>query len=82
MTTYLFREIALYPRKTGKCSVCGKPAKRSTKIYETVSPFNRNANGEISSVEEIRASVREKCQAWQDAPIMHAKCEPSPWGDS
>lgn len=75
MTLYTFREIALYPSKAGKCSVCGKSAKRSTKIYETVSPFNRNAAGEVSSVDEIRASVREKCQAWQDAPLMHAKCE-------
>lgn len=82
MTVHTFREIAMYPSKSGKCAVCGKPAKRSTKIYQTVSPFNRNEAGEVSSVEEIRVAVKEQCQAWRAAPVMHAKCEPSPWAAS
>lgn len=43
-----------------------------------VNPFNRNEVGDVRSVDEIRAAVKEQCQAWRNAPVMHAKCEPSP----
>ena len=70
-----FREIAYYPKKSGKCVVCGKQAARREKIYSTVNPFNRNADGSIKTPEEVAVQVRAEVRDWMNKPIKHAKCE-------
>jgi hypothetical protein len=77
MTTYTFREIGLYPKKSGKCPACGKRATRSKHIYQTLNPYNRNKEtGEVKTAEEIYAEVKVATAAWKDAPTYHARCEP------
>jgi hypothetical protein len=45
MTRIRFDEVSLTGRKSGKCHACGKPASRQTRFWQTISPFNKNADG-------------------------------------
>ena len=57
-------------------TACGKRATRSTYIYQTLNPFNRNADGAVKTVPEILAENKVKRDAWMEQPIYHARCEP------
>ena len=64
MTTVNFQEISTTARSTGKCSVCGKRTTRSRRFWQTVNPFNRNADGTIRTPDDIRQSLSAEVAAW------------------
>ena len=70
-----FQEVSLVATKSGVCNVCGKQCKRSQKFWETINPFNLNAQGFVKTREEIRDELSEKVAEWQKSPAMHKKCE-------
>ena len=75
MTTYVYEQVSLRPEKSGPCAVCGKPAKRSTTISNTINPFNRNEDGTVRTRAEVAENVLRLAKEWQAEPVMHAKCE-------
>lgn len=75
MTLYTFREVSRHVEKSGKCAICGKPAKRSEKLFQTINPFNTNAAGVPKSRDEIYAELNVKAVEWRAAPVKHQKCE-------
>lgn len=78
MTRYVFEEVSVRPFKKGLCAACGKPAERTGHIYQTLNPFNLNADGVPKSRREILAELAERATAWGAEPIYHARCEPKP----
>lgn len=72
---YNFNEVHLSGSKSGICPICGKKAKRSTKVYQTLSPFNKNKNGLLKSRDEILQEITVELQDWKDDPVKHARCE-------
>lgn len=73
MTTHTFQPIGAYRVKTGKCPICGKTTKRSKRFEHTVNPFNRNPDGTVCTVDEVRACVNAEADAWEP-DFTHAKC--------
>jgi hypothetical protein len=78
MTTYTFTEVARHAEKSGKCAVCGRPCKRAEKFWQTLNPFNKNADGQPKSRDEIWAELDEKVKVWRSQPVTHAKCKLAP----
>jgi hypothetical protein len=72
-----FEKVSAYPKKTGKC-LCGKRRSRSTHIYHTINPFNKNAKGEIKTYAEVRADVSKEVAKWMAEPIRCDDCPKEP----
>jgi hypothetical protein len=68
-----FQRVSLRPTKKGKCPICGRSVQRSTKIENTVNPFNRNERGEVKTFNEVLDDVREKARTWEP-DFRHQKC--------
>lgn len=75
ITTTRFDEISTFAEKSGKCDVCGKACKRREKFYQTLNPFNKNADGSVKTYQEIRKEIELKATEWKLKPVRHAKCE-------
>lgn len=72
--TVTYEPIKRSETKPFMCRVCGKRGKKSTTFRQTLSPFNKNAAGELKTVAEIEAELLARCEAWEPDPV-HAKCE-------
>jgi hypothetical protein len=70
-----YSEISFTFEKSGKCSVCGKRRKRIQRFWQTYNPYNRRADGQVKTPQEIRDEVVAKGRAWRDAPMVCASCE-------
>lgn len=73
MPTYTFQKVELYGEKTVKCSECGKRLRRRTTFFQTLNPYNKNADGQPKSRDEIYAELRVKREQWNKAP---EQCQP------
>ncbi len=71
-----FIEMGFKTSKSGVCPKCGKRATRANHFYQTLNPFNKNADGTLKSSAEIIAEEREKSKVWKALPTFHARCEP------
>lgn len=60
----------------GKCPVCGKNTTRRKTFEHTINPFNKNADGQPKTYDEVRAAVNAEANAWRPN-FAHAKCEES-----
>ncbi len=76
-TTYRFDEVRLSTRRSGRCTGCQKRTTRTLQVYQTLNPFNRNAQGLPKSREEILVELRKDLAALQAAPLHCTSCEPS-----
>jgi ribosomal protein S26 len=65
MPTYTFAKVELRATKSVKCDACGKRLKRSTTLFQTLSPFNKTADGELKSRAQIMDELRVKEQEWR-----------------
>lgn len=74
MTTYRFKEVTHPVTKRVDCRVCGKKVTRSTTLSQTVSPFNKDADGQPKTAEQIRAELRAEAETWQPRNDIHAAC--------
>ncbi|QYW06493.1 hypothetical protein uan_081 [Pseudomonas phage UAntarctica] len=70
-----FEKIGTTKTKSGKCKACGKVAQRSKEFYQTLSPFNKNADNSVKSAGDILRALVPEMDAWLAEPIYHAKCE-------
>lgn len=84
MTTYRFEEIKQQARKRVPCDECGKKVSRQRTFSQTLNPFNKNADGEPKSPQEIDEELAAEAQAWQAkqdgelcTPCYNAKWFPS-----
>ena len=68
-----FQRVTRRVTKRGTCPVCGKYVQRTTKIENTVNPFNRNSAGQVKTYDEVNDDVREKARAWEP-DFRHQKC--------
>jgi hypothetical protein len=63
-----FQEVKLPVGITRACAKCGKRFSRHTTIVHTVNPFNKNPDGSVRTVPEIRTVQFEEADAWKAAP--------------
>lgn len=79
MTLITIESVIARPTKTGKW-FCGVRRMRSTKIENTINPFNKNDKGLQKSYSEVKADVDAEAKEWMSDPITCSKCEvPSYW---
>lgn len=75
MATITFNEVAIQGQKSVKCSGgCGRRLKRSKKFWQTLSPFNKNAAGELKTREEIYEELRAERNAWLNETETCSHC--------
>lgn len=53
---------------------CGRKTKRQRTFECTVNPFNKNKDGSVKSVSEVRAQAQEKADKWRPDPYTCRKC--------
>jgi hypothetical protein len=59
--------------RDGRCPVCGRYVRRSRVFSETLSPFNKNPDGTVKDVTDIRKSLIAKAWAWTP-DFTHKAC--------
>ena len=75
MTTYNFQEVSVIAEKSGKCPKCGKTYTRKKKIWNTINPWNRNADGSIKTWDEVYENVLKDREEWLKEPIEPHNCK-------
>jgi hypothetical protein len=74
VTTYKFEEVTHPVTKRVDCRVCGKKITRSTTLSQTISPFNKGADGQPKTREQIRAELKAQAETWHPRNDIHADC--------
>jgi hypothetical protein len=73
--TITFNEVAIQGMKSVKCAGgCGRTLKRSREFWQTLSPFNKNASGELKSRDEIFDELKAERNAWIAEPETCKHC--------
>lgn len=80
--TITYREIVAKAERTGPCTICEKPTRRTMTFGATVSPFNKiddpaEPDGRRPKTPaEVRADVRAQAEAWAPEPALfdHERC--------
>lgn len=73
--TVTFQEVSIYGSKSVKCAGgCKRTLRRSRKFFQTLSPFNKNAAGELKTRDEIQSELLAERKAWIDAPETCSHC--------
>lgn len=62
--TYTFQQVAARRSHRGACPLCGKSTTRSRNFVQTINPYNRNADGTIKTLAQVRAAVEAQADAW------------------
>lgn len=75
MTTYHFKEIKIRAIKSGACASCGKVCSRVETFWQTINPYNKNANGDQKSENEIREELALEASEWRKLPLFHVRCQ-------
>lgn len=70
-----FQAVELKFSKSGICPACGKNASRTKKFFQTLNPFNKNDDGSIKTVAQIKVELVAKGADWKIHPVLHARCE-------
>ena len=71
----VYKEIGFTSLKSGKCAACLKPAPRKKKFFQTINPFNRNADDTLKTADQVMEELRAERDAWKAEPTLHVKCE-------
>lgn len=58
-----FDEVAVKATRYYK-DPSGKRRQETKRFFQTVNPFNRNADGSVKTREQIQKEVQEECSAW------------------
>ena len=74
-TKVVFERVGFKREKIGKCQ-CGKRRVRRKEFWNTLNPFNKNAEGKPKTREEILVKLREEAEIWMKEPIYCDKCFP------
>lgn len=70
-----FEEFTQQAARSGVCPACGKRGKRSRTFTMTQSPWNKNPDGSVRSVSEIRRALRDQARTWSQGAFVHERCE-------
>jgi hypothetical protein len=73
--TYVYDPIRVHRSMKGPCVVCGRQATRSRTFQQMLNPFNKRPDGQVKTVEEIYAELREEADRWLTEPLTHERCE-------
>lgn len=73
--TVRFQPLRQRATRTGKCTVCGKAATRSTTFEQTLNPWNKHPDGCVKSARDIGRELATEAAAWSAEPPTHVKCE-------
>lgn len=64
-----------YPaRKNLPCPVCGKKVRRSFTFISTANPWNKNPDGSLRTVPQIREMLAQEAADWGSRPEMCSSC--------
>ena len=74
MATYTFDKVTHHVTKRVPCRRCGKKLGRSTILSQTINPFNKGADGQPKTREQIRAELRAEAETWYPTNDIHAGC--------
>lgn len=74
MTVIRFEKVKLHGEKNHRCPGCGKKVRRQRTFWQTVSPFNRNAQGQPCTRQEVLEKVRKELTDWQAKPERCTPC--------
>ena len=72
--TVRFERVPLTFSKTVKCAGCGKRLRRRRTFEQTLNPWNKNAQGQPRTRQEILAGLRDKAAEWQQQPETCGAC--------
>jgi hypothetical protein len=64
MTRYIFEEVRVRASKRSICPVCGTRRNLRKTFYQTLNPFNVNADGDAKSRVEIQLELAHEARAW------------------
>ncbi|MGW6946124.1 hypothetical protein ACWGHD_04275 [Streptomyces xanthophaeus] len=73
-TTTRFERVPLTATKSVPCEVCGRKLRRQRTFEQTISPFNKTADGEVKSYRHIYPELEAEAAAWKAEPEIHTKC--------
>ena len=62
---FTFNEVAIKATKRWKED--GKTRTKTRKFYQTLNPFNKNADGTVKTREQIMTEITAERDAWIDA---------------
>ena len=71
MPRYVFDEVAVKRTRRWKDAESGKQRQETRKFFQTINPFNTNADGVPKSRDEIMAEIRAEADAWAAAPVVN-----------
>ncbi len=57
------------------CAACGKRSKRQKSFWQSVNPFNKNANGTPKTRAQVQADVSAEATAWRKSVTLCAACD-------
>lgn len=64
LTKHVFDEVRVTGVKKWKDPVTGRPRQQTRVFAQTVNPFNKNAQGQVKTREEIKDELRSERDAW------------------
>lgn len=71
MTRYVFNEVAVKAVKRWKDPVNGKPRQETRKFFQTINPFNKNADGTPKTRDQIMVEIKRQRDEWLAVPPQH-----------
>lgn len=72
---HTFDEVKLTVKATAPCGKCGKKCSRSKKFWQTLNPFNTNADGSVKTRDQIMVELQAQAAKYRTQTIYHEKCE-------
>ena len=61
--------------KSFVCQVCTRKGRKQKTFRQTISPFNKNADGTVKTWHDIIIELDAKAEHWEPEPI-HESCRP------
>lgn len=58
MSTTHVTSVTGFRTARGPCLVCGQRVQRTRRVVQTVNPFNRNTDGTVRTLGQVRACVK------------------------
>ena len=72
--TVRFERVPVTAVKTVRCTGCGKRLRRQRTFEMTLNPWNRNAQGQPRTRQEILDALQAQADEWQGRPETCARC--------
>ncbi len=73
--SYTFQKVSTWGHKEGRCCECGGRVKLKREFWQTLNPYNKNADGTERTSADIVAALEPQKKAWEATPPLHYKCE-------